>query len=100
MLKEQDLPNAKEIYKKSKESYGAYEVEVNNIIIGIKETTEKGRFEYVHSSKIPMSFSSMLTRWLNDLGYKVEFRNIDRTKDKDSLGRDIKLVRLFIKWVD
>lgn len=98
MLKEKDLPNVQEIHKMSKESKGAYESAVNNIIIGIKEITETGRYEYTYWNKLPKSFSSRLTKWLNGLGYKVEFRKFEKTGDKNSLGWDIELMEVLIKW--
>ena len=82
----------------SKESEGAYESAVNNIIIGIKETTETGRYEYTYWNKLPKYFSTRLTKWLNGLGYKVEFRDFEKTGDKNSLGWGIELMEVFIKW--
>lgn len=79
MLKEKNLPNAKEINKLSRESQGAYEALVNNIIIGIKKITKEGRYEYTHYKKIPLVFTNKLKKWLNDLGYEVIFR-----KDKET----------------
>lgn len=98
MLKEKDLPNAQEVYKMSKESDGAFQSAVNNIIIGIKETTETGRYEYTYWNKLPKSFSKRLYKWLTELGYKVEFRDAQKSGDKNSLGWNIELVEVFIKW--
>tara|TARA_R110000772_G_scaffold268686_1_gene397425 strand:+ start:489 stop:788 length:300 start_codon:yes stop_codon:yes gene_type:complete len=98
MLKEKDLPSAQEINKMSKESDGAYESAVNNIIIGIKETTETGHYEYTYWQKLPKSFSSRLTKWLNGLGYEVGFRSFEKNGDKNSLGWDIELMKVFIRW--
>tara|TARA_R100000951_G_scaffold97128_1_gene86691 strand:+ start:966 stop:1265 length:300 start_codon:yes stop_codon:yes gene_type:complete len=98
MLEEKDLPNVQEIRKMSRESEGSYKTAVNNIIIGIKEATEKGRYEYTYRTKLPITFSERLTKWLNGLGYKVEFRKFEETGDKNSLGWNIKLMEVFIKW--
>jgi hypothetical protein len=99
MLKEEDLPSVKETHKMSKESEGAYESAVNNIIIGIIKTTETGIFEYTYWDKLPVSFYGRLTQWLEGSGYEVEFRDLEKSGDKGSLGWDIQLTELFIKWV-
>jgi predicted transcriptional regulator len=98
MLKEKDLPSVQEIRKMSKESDGAYETAVNNIIIGIKETTETGRYEYIYWNKLPKSFSTRLSKWLTGLGYEVQFRDFEKSGDKNSLGWDIELMEVFIRW--
>jgi len=98
MLGEKDLPNVKEIRKMSRESEGSYKTAVNNIIIGIKEATEKGRYEYTYRTKLPKTFSARFKKWLNGLGYKVEFRNFEKSGDKNSLGWDIELMEVFIEW--
>ena len=97
-LKEEDLPSVQEIRKMSKESEGAYESAVNNIIIGIKEATETGRYEYTYSIKLPKCFSVRLTKWLEGSGYTVEFRKFEMSEDKNSLGWGIELMEVFIKW--
>ena len=98
MLKEKDLPSAEGVHKMSKESDGAYASAVNNIIIGIKETTETGCYEYTYWNKLPKSFSTRLTEWLSGLGYKVEFRSYGKSGDKNSLGRDIELMEVSMNW--
>lgn len=98
MLEEKDLPSVEEIYKMSKESEGAYASAVNNIIIGIKETAETGSHEYTYWNKIPKSFSHRLHKWLTELGYEVQFSEFERTEDKNSLGWNIELMEVSIKW--
>tara|TARA_R110000796_G_scaffold48159_2_gene115643 strand:- start:1670 stop:2041 length:372 start_codon:yes stop_codon:yes gene_type:complete len=102
MLEEKDLPHANSTNKRSTESDGAYNSALNNIIIGIHETTYKGQYEYTHPQKLPKSFCVRLSNCFKHKGYEVDFKdNPHDYKDEPTInimGWEIEFVVVSIKW--
>lgn len=96
MLREEDLPSAKEIHRMTIESNSAYESTVNNMIIDIKNATKTGICECHYPYKVPKAFSDRLKKWLNGLGYEVQFSKAEGYGD--TLGSDIQMMKVFIRW--
>ena len=98
MLNEKDLPHVEVVQRMTKESDGAYNAIVNNIIVGIKEATSKGSYEFTYPIKVPVVFKYRLNEWLKNSGYTVKLRAHEKTEDRNSLGWRKEVMEVSISW--
>ena len=97
-MTKKDIPLAKDSYKKSNESDSSLDTAIHNIIIQIKETTYKGSYECTYWNPLPTAFRERIQKIFTNKGYVVGFKNVVKTDEKNSLGRDVEKVEVFIKW--
>lgn len=98
MMTEKDIPLAKDSYTATRESDEALNTAIHNIIIYIKESCQEGSYECTYPFPIPTTFSNRIQEIFTKKGYKVDFRSIERTDEKNSLGCHVENMKVFISW--